>query len=1100
MPGCYKIVAFYVNLLSYEQIQATMSFVCDYCKREFESSRGLTQHQQRSNSCKAAMGVAHGSNARAASAELGYMTANEHLATVSTNAWRIRQKERQLELDAAQLSFASRANAPQEGEERPVDRLRLSGYTTAREYNSDEDAPTYHFDDDESEDDDASQEAKGSDSESVHVIEGEVRPDETMVKRFQEYCERAQGFVDFPIPQMQAIKLMTTLRKTKASLGTYDAVMLWHLKAKGDLHEHESGRSSPKFFSRHKIFQQLAKRYNRNENRNILSKLTLPSSKATVNIVWTDAKEVITSLLTDPRIKSSDYMFFDDNPLSPPIEGMNYVADLNTGKAYIETYKKLITKPNQVLLPVIIYIDGAVTGQFSDLPITAVKISLGIFTRKARDKPHFWGTLGYIPPVSKDKSRGLRLFIESGHVDATRAVHEAGENEGVLDGNEAVKAQDFHAMLDKILASFVELQKTGFIWDLFYNNQLYKGIEFIPFVPFIKCDTEEADVLCGKYKSRGRNVANLCRYCKCPTDESDNPTAQYELKRYDQIQRLVEREDVETLKAMSQHCIQNATYKLRFGLHNKCGVHGATPLEMLHALLLGIFRYIRDIFFTQTGKKSKTSAEIDALAREFGHLLSRQSDRDKPKTKFSNGIRKGKLMAKEYTGVLLCMLVVLRSSKGKQIVRRMRKYFGQNRLDDWILLLETLLQWEEWMKSSLILKKHIIRARKKHRYIMYIIKIVANRSEGMGLKLTKFHAIVHIADDMLNLGVPMEVDTGSNETGHKPTKTAAKLTQKQKKKFEIQTAARLEEVHLLEMAEEEMRGRPVWDYFEGHPNDAEMLDVPAASTKIGGTAYQFFTDDEGINRCQGVRKINGKYPEFQMEKTFVDWVIGLKDAVDVHIPDLVVHSKLTRNGTIFHANVSFQGGVWRDWVWIDWGPGYGNLPNKLWGFVDLHGLPPNSNVNYGGIQGVKPAMYAIVESTTMNEEEHSELVLTIETDAYLNARGKVVNLRFYLADVDAFVEPAIVVPDIGGKPNGYLLIHNKQHWREKFEQFLEDSHANSKYKEDPPPEEEESEEDEVQVDDDEEESDESEAEISIDRVITDSEEEDEEETDGEDAM
>ena len=48
----------------------------------------------------------------------------------------------------------------------------------------------------------------------------------------------------------------------------------------------------------------------------------------------------------------------------------------------------------------------------------------------------------------------------------------------------------------------------------------------------------------------------------------------------------------------------------------------------------------------------------------------------------------------------------------------------------------------------------------------------------MKLKLTKFHGVVHMADDILNFGVPLEVDTGTNESGHTPMKTAARLTQK----------------------------------------------------------------------------------------------------------------------------------------------------------------------------------------------------------------------------------------------------------------------------------------------------------------------------------
>ena len=1033
-----------------------MSYVCSCCQRSFGNSRGLTQHQQRNASCKATIGQAHG----AINASAGCLTANNQLATVSTNAWRLRLAEALLAENQASLSSSSRAHRPEEASERPSQRPRLELNIAAHQCDSDHQHADMLF---ENDNDDSAE----SDASSVDVELQQVLPDKSMLNDFKNYCKESTSLVGFSHDITKAIKLMSTLRKTKASLSTYDDVMVWHLKASGVLHDHETGRTNSQFISRNKLFEHLRKRCNRDKKWNQVSKLTLPSSKAAVNIVWTDAKDVITSLLTDPRIKDSDYLFFEDDPFAPPPD-LNYVGDLNTGKAYLETYNKLITKPGkQVLLPTPLYVDGAVTGQFSDLPIAAVKIALGIFSRKARDNPHFWGTLGCMPPISKDKSRGLRLFIDSGHLDATRAVHEAEVNEGLLDGKEAHKAQDFHSMLAKVLESYINLQSTGFIWDLFYKGKLYKDIEFIPFVPFIKCDTDEADVLCGKYKSRGKNVANLCRYCTCPTDESDDPSANYPAKRSDKIQRLVDKKDLQALKNMSQQCINNATYKLRFGLHNKCGVHGATPLEMLHAMLLGVFKYVRDIFFTQTGKTSQVSAEIDALAKEMGHLLHRQSDRDKPKTTFSNGIRKGKLMAKEHTGVLLCMLVVLRSAKGKQIVGRMRKYFGQDKLDDWILLLETLLQWEEWMKSSIIMKKHVHRARHKHRCIMHLIKIVAYRAEGMGLKLTKFHAILHIVDDILNFGVPMEVDTGSNEAGHKPAKTAAKLTQKKKDKFEIQTATRLEEVHLLDLAEEEMRGRPLYDYFEGHIDEAVMAEELDEPPTIDGAACQFFTGTDGKNYCQGDRKIKGRYPDFQLETTFVDWVVGLKDAVAEHVPQLVVHSKLTRREQIFRANVSFQGGVWRDWVWIDWGIGCGHLPNKIWGFVDLSDLPPKFKINYGGLNTADPGYYAIVESTTMIEEENTELVLTVESDVVEDAHGQVQNLQFYLADSEAFVEPAIVVPNIGGKPNGYLATQGRNHWRQKFEDFLDLPHHVHKINE---PESEEEVESEESGDEDEEDS------------------------------
>ena len=890
---------------------------------------------------------------------------------------------------------------------------------------SDDDGPLF---DDEDDDESNNMEANtGTDGD----------PDETMLADFRQYCQDARKFEPFTTRYVKAIGLMKALRQTKASLDTYDDIMEWHLKAIGELHPWESASGSSDFISRKVFFEFLRKRYNRTKNYNNLTRIILPSSKACVNIVWTDAKECIKSILTDPRIKANDYIFNGNNPFAPP-ENLNYVGDLHTGKAYMETYKRLITDPTrQILLPCPLYIDGAATGQFSDHELVPVKISLGIFTRKARNQPHMWRSLGFIPPVSKEKSRGRRLLIESGHLDAVRAVHEAHQNEGLLTGEEAIPAQDFHTMLDKVLESFVEIQNKGFKWDLFYNNTIYRDVEFIPFVPFIKCDTDEADKLCGSYTFRGKHVAQLCRYCQCPTKKSDDFRADYPSKTKPQIQALVNQGNMVRLKALSQQYIDNATYKLRFGLHNSQGVHGATPLEMLHALLLGIFKYLRDEFFRRLGEKSKLATDFDALAKLVGGMLSRQSCRNKPKTKFSNGIRKGKLMAKEYTGVLLVMLVVLRTQIGNDLVAQRSKEFGPTFLADWIMVIETLLQWEEWMKKDIIYKKHIRAARDKHRYIMYLIKKVAQRTKGMGLKITKFHAILHLANDILYFGVPMEVDTGVNESHHKPNIQAAHLTQKDRKTFEIQTANRIEEMDLLELAAEEIAGRALWHYFDGYDEPLVEPTEQDHEPVTGGAAFRVGKGPNGVPTITSVRKDKGKSARFMMEEALLYFVNGLQDAVKDHYEEVLLFTFHKRKGQIFRSSANFRGGVWRDWVYVDWGRD-GLLPNKIWGFVNLMQIPPNKHIKYGGLSRVTPGIYAIVESAKFVEpDDNTDLVFTLETDCHF-VDGKVEGLKFYLADVEAFAEPAIVIPDVGGSPNRYLCLHNRSEWAKLFEMWLDD--------------------------------------------------------------
>ena len=976
-------------------------------------------------------------------ADGGYTTATEFFACVAVNAKRKLEELEQERQNDSKMPAGLGAMQRHFGSQQASILQQNVGYMTAMEQFTDEDI--WFGEDNEEEDEDTDDENGESEPEISEA------PSLTVRQNFQEYVKIAQGFIPFQKKSKDAINLMGVLRKTKASLETYDKVMEWHLKANGDIHPHESIRGNPEFLSRQTLFENLQVRYNMDQNYNNVSKIVLPHCKSKVKVVTNDAELVLQSLLTDPRIKASDYLFDGNNPFAPPPQS-DKIRDLNTGLAVKKTYDALITDPTrQVLLPTPIYIDGASVGQFVDFEVTAVKISLGIFTRKARDKPHFWRNLGYVPMVEPPKSRGKRILVDTEHMESYRAAFEMEENEGeVADKQDAIHAQDFHTMLDKVFEGYVKLQKKGFIWDLFYNGKVYKGVEFIPFVPFIKCDTEEADKLCGAYTNRNQHVSQLCRYCKCPTNESDKPLAKYPMKTQAQIQRLIDQNDLDALKNLSQQCIDNACYKLKFGQHNQMGAHGATPLEMLHALSLGIFKYVRDQFFDQVGGSSQWVAEIEGLAMEIGKLLHRQSSRNKPKTKFGTGIQKGKKMGKEYTGILLNLLMLLRTDKGQELLGKIQRKKGQAdktfspiKVENWVLLLETLLEWEEWLRSEEMKKFHVLRARKKHRYIMHLVKRIGNRTKGMGLKLTKFHCIMHIADDILNFGVPMEVDTSANESHHKPTKSSAKLTQKNKETFDEQAAQRLMELDLLELAMEEMKGRPLWNYYEGFEEEkeeeGETTNKKEKDPYIEGATLKFF-EENGELHCQTTRKKKGETVGYPVEKELMQFVVDLEKAVAGYVDSMPLYNAHHRNGQIFRASAQYRGNVWRDWVIVDWDD-HGHLPNKLWGFVDLTALPENSGINYGGLISLEPGLYAIVESAKYCGEEHdSELVRELLTDCRVDNAGNPIGYTFYLADVEAFVDPCIVIPNLGGPANGYLLLRERDEWRGRFEEWLEKPH------------------------------------------------------------
>ena len=649
-------------------------------------------------------------------------------------------------------------------------------------------------------------------SSDTNVMECDTK----ILDDFHKYTQQAyKNHCSLTSEDHAGIELLELLAKARAPLNLYDNIYKWHT----------NNLDAVKVVPHKALLLNMKKRYHLNESApRLLKSITLPHSRACVDLVVHDFKWQVQSLLTDPRIRQCDYLFHDNDPFAAPPEHLSYISDVNSGLAYRETYKKLITDPTkQVLLPIIFYMDGAVTGQYDKLPIEALKFTLGIFKGVARNRKSAWRELGYVTNFFAEETQGLDQIRKSRHMDTqnyfeTESVDLGDDitnepqhddmsdddecidddinsdvNEVVSDDEEnddhdddevamdTCSAQDLHAMLAKFL-------ENGFEWDLHYNDSTHR-VQFIPFVLFIKGDTVEHDKHCGSYTNRTKYVQQLCCYCCCPNINTDEPYRRDDKKHPKMIQDLVD-----GLKAISQQYIQNTWYMVRFGLHNNLGIHGACTLEMLHWLQLGKYKYIRKMFFAQSGKTSTLSTKLNTLAKMFGLFYKRNSDRELPRTDFAKGIMKGKLMANEYTGLILILCTVIRCTEGRRLLLKesrgnQRKMLGELPLiKNWIMLLESMLQWEAWLKQSRISVFDIHRFEVKVRELMEFEKVIGARKEGMKFCTFNFHASIHVADDILAFGVPTHVNTSSDESQHKPDKTAAKRTQRRPKTFDKQSA------------------------------------------------------------------------------------------------------------------------------------------------------------------------------------------------------------------------------------------------------------------------------------------------------------------------
>ena len=129
--------------------------------------------------------------------------------------------------------------------------------------------------------------------------------------------------------------------------------------------------------------------------------------------------------------------------------------------------------------------------------------------------------------------------------------------------------EDMHAMIGVILESLEPVQRRGFLWDQAYRGVIYRNIHYKIFIPYVKCDNAEADKLCSKYEIRCGNVKQVCRSCHIPMQQANDHMHKVKHKPVPEIQKLVERGDLEGLKSISQSYIINAFHKLQ-----DCGVPG----------------------------------------------------------------------------------------------------------------------------------------------------------------------------------------------------------------------------------------------------------------------------------------------------------------------------------------------------------------------------------------------------------------------------------------------------------------------------------------------------------------------------------------------
>ena len=799
-------------------------------------------------------------------------------------------------------------------------------------------------------------------------------PNSSMLAAYERHIESLNdnglNLCVFSPEEKVQLDLLQTLGKLGAPMKAYEAVMQWKNRSvrSGYVFREEAIQS------RKTVLSRVTKRLNRGELKPVWETLHLPYTDVTVRVAYFNAMAVFSDLLSCKLLNcDANYIFDGDwnedlDPYAVP-NGI-IIGDLNTGRSYLKTHRKYCKNPNDMLLACPLAMDKTVcdVGGAGRLSLEPITIQYGLVKFDVRKKHDAMRVLGYV------------------HCMKAKPVQAEGGDSTVRPNapfpmydrcsDACWKVNEYHMQVDFILrrSGYLDLQEKGIKWNIQYRGKSYPTV-LHPFVPFIIGDTEGHDGLCGHYRSRTANVAQLCRTCECPTMKMGWSKGRSFPKRTpSNINRLVRSRSFDVLQSKSQHLLANAFDNIRFGSHSDRGIFGACPAEILHLMMLGWFKYTVRSFFRQIGEKTIACRKYVRLCLDISSQLGRQSDREIPRITTNDFSSASNIPGHEYAGVLLIMLLAFETSRYGEIFDRSRLlavHRGQkdkrpghdNFIADWKLLLSSLLEWWAWMKQPQISRKHAQRSKYATAYLLRLLKSVAPNFDGMKNNTVKTHLVLHMADDIQDFGVPEVFNSAYAESAHIPiAKKTVRNTQKRNATFELQAAQRYAENLAISHANRQVS-------MEDAENGVRWDDgVGGNRQQWIGKSYSISADALGTPRCSWKSDDKKTGNQAVVPPQLLIGAHLLETVVDHLLPCLdppIAHCRTEYrcpNGVLYRAHPNYEDKPWYDHILVDWDDVA--TPARILCIVSLQNAKPNKRLKFPGQDSMRaePGLYIIVQS------------------------------------------------------------------------------------------------------------------------------------------
>ena len=806
-------------------------------------------------------------------------------------------------------------------------------------------------------------------------------------------------------------RLLKILHETNAPLYLYEKIVDWAIVSI------ENGfRFEKKYPSREKLIQTMSKLCCLEELSPKTNQLVLSTTEE-ITINSFDFEQQCFSLLTDVDLmKDENLSFPNQDPCNYRRSDSNVLECIEDGDMYQQSAKSICKDEKDFCLGIKLFIDATHTDVHSNWMLDPIMFTFTFFKNNVTRSHKAWRTLGFITSTNKkSKAQNSRLSSRN-------------------------KLQDYHNQIMVILRSIKECQdKGGFKWNLKHRNVIH-WVRMIPVVVLIVGDAQGNHKLAGMF-GKFFDTARVNHSCSCLWKDTDNPNISCKFINQSYINKLCSDDNNQELHSISQHNIKNAFNNIILAPH-VAGLNAMMPSEILHQLFLGIFQYVLTEFFAEFPPKALS--RIDDLGELIHQYGKHNSDRSIPSLSSRNGFTTiTKKSGSDMIGTMLVCLLMLSVEFRNSFLNGCTFGPSGDKMDKYRNLFEELLIYSEWLNSENFIWQDLDEHQKTIRKLMFSIKSLVLRQSENGLKLSKFHEMMHVTRDIRLFGPPDGYDGRPGESSHKHTKANARKTQRRNDVFEFQTCQRLYESTVI-------------DSFNCHTIRYNRTKTDRLSRKKYDTcstgrlrsSYEIYL---GTDYTVTSGAVNSSWPSSVITKhmevcNFIYNNLGLGEStripcktmikVDVCL-DTSVNTRYTTNNDlktsfIFRSNPYMNKEEWYDWAWFRWKFDDNeecDIPGKIFAFVDLEYIDVSEETLLE--KGFNRSIYACIRSLD-------------DVPSKLFSESRILHIsqfeqhqdKYRLVEINSITNNCYVIPNIESleekEYNEWIVLENRYEWGNHF--------------------------------------------------------------------